>query len=69
MSLTANPVRRLFLYSGRMLADPDPSLTPEQVKAFFSNIYPDLANAVIQEARFEGETQTYEFQRAMGTKG
>jgi PRTRC genetic system protein C len=69
MSLTANPVRRVFLYNGRTLVDPDPSLTPDQVKAFYSNMYPDLASAVIEDGRFEAETQTYEFRRAIGTKG
>lgn len=69
MALTAVTVRRVFLYSGRTLQDPDPQMTPEQVKQFYSAIHADLTNATIEGGQFEGETQTFEFKRAVGTKG
>jgi PRTRC genetic system protein C len=69
MSLTPIAVQRVFLYNGRTLPDPDPRMSPEQVKQFYSAIHADLTNAAVGEGRFEGETQTFEFKRGIGTKG
>jgi PRTRC genetic system protein C len=69
MSLTTTPVLRVFLYNGRELADPDPSIPPEQVKQFYANIHPDLVNALVEEQAWEGTRQCFEFRRAIGTKG
>lgn len=69
MSLTPVAVTRTFLYNGRTLADPDPSLTPEQVKLFYSAIHADLVSAAIEGGRFEGDQQIFEFKRGIGTKG
>ena len=69
MSITTTAVRRQFLYNGRVLGDPDQSMTPEQVKAFYSNINADLTNASVEGGTFEGGVQTYEFKRGVGTKG
>ncbi len=69
MSLTAVAVRRVFLYNGRTLPDPDPGLTPEQVKQFYSAIHADLTNATVEGGTFSGDTQTFEFKRGVGTKG
>lgn len=69
MSLTPVAVQRVFLYNGRTLADPDSALTPEQVKQFYSAIHADLTNAAIEGGNFEGDTQTFEFKRGVGTKG
>lgn len=69
MSLTPVAVQRVFLYNGRTLADPDSALTPAQVKQFYSSIHADLTNAAIEGGNFEGDTQTFEFKRGVGTKG
>lgn len=68
-TLTPAAVTRTFLYNGRVLADPDPTMPPEQVKAFYANIHADLTNAVVEGGGFENGTQTYEFKRGIGTKG
>ena len=69
MSLTPVAVQRVFIYNGRTLPDPDPSFTPEQVKQFYSAIHADLTNAAVEGGTFEGNTQTFEFKRGVGTKG
>jgi PRTRC genetic system protein C len=69
MALTPTPIRRIFLYNGRTLNDPDQSMTPEQVKLFYSAIHADLTNAVVEGGEFAGDAQTWEFKRSVGTKG
>lgn len=69
MSITATPVTRVFNYGGRILPDPDPSMTPEEVKLFYANIHPDLLNAEVDGGTFDGDTQVFRFERAVGTKG
>lgn len=69
MSLTPVAVRRIFIYNGRTLPDPDPQMTPEAVKQFYSAIHADLTNAAVEGGTFEGDTQTFEFKRGLGTKG
>ena len=71
MSLTAIPVNTVYLYNGRTLQAPpsDTSMTPDQVRQFFSAIHPDLLNAAVDGPRFEGDQVIYEFKRGVGTKG
>jgi PRTRC genetic system protein C len=69
LPLIATAVTRVFRYSSRVLPDPDPALTPEQVKAFYANIHPELLNAQVEGGEFEGDVQAFVFQRAVGTKG
>lgn len=59
---------REFKYGTLVLADPDPSQTPEEVKAFYANIYPELNNAAIETER-KGATTVHVFRKAVGTKG
>lgn len=61
--------KRIFLYDGREFPDPDPSMTPEQVKAMMAEFYPELANAEIREHKKDEDTTAYEFVRKVGTKG
>lgn len=69
MSLTPVAVQRVFLYNGRTLPDPNPSMSPEQVKQFYSAIHADLTNAAVEGGEFEGDTQKFVFRRGVGTKG
>lgn len=69
MSLTATPIRRIFMYNGRTLPDPDTTMSPEEVKLFYSAIHADLTNAAVDGGAFEGDTQTFEFKRAIRDKG
>ena len=69
MTLTATATTRQFLYGGRTLPDPDSAMSPEQVKLFYSAIHADLTNAAVEGGQFEGDTQVFEFKRAVGNKG
>jgi PRTRC genetic system protein C len=60
---------RSFTYNGMKLPDPDPRMTPEEVKTLYSHQYPELATAAITGSEVSGEQLQYSFVRAIGTKG
>lgn len=60
---------REFKYGSLALADPDPTQTPEEVKAFYAGMYPELNNAEINGPDNKGGKAVYEFRKAVGTKG
>jgi len=63
-------VKRKFKYENRSLNDPDPAMSPEEVREVYCATYPELATAVIDgpEDNDKGE-QVFSFRRAVGTKG
>jgi len=58
----------VFVYDGREFPDPDPNMTPDEVRASLSNLLPELANAEIKESK-RGEDDIFELKRRVGTKG
>lgn len=60
---------REFLYNGVALKDPDPDQSVEQVREFYSAIYPEIVAAAIEGPTNQGARLVYEFRRAVGTKG
>lgn len=67
--IEAKMLSRGFTYSGLKLPDPDPKMTPEEVKILYSHQYPELATAAISGPENRGESLQYSFVRAIGTKG
>lgn len=67
--IDAKVLARSFSYNGVKLPDPDPKMTPEDVKAAYSHHYPELATAAITGPEASGEQLVYSFVRAIGTKG
>jgi PRTRC genetic system protein C len=67
--IDAKVLSRSFTYNGVKLPDPDPRMTPEEVKAAYSHQYPELATAAITGPEAGGEQLVYSFVRAIGTKG
>jgi PRTRC genetic system protein C len=67
--IDAKVLSRRFTYNGVKLPDPDPRMTPEEVKVAYSHQYPDLATAAITGPEASGEQLVYSFVRAIGTKG
>ena len=59
---------RIFVYDGREMADPDPNLDIQQVKAALADFYPEIANARHTHTKRDDD-DIYEFQRVAGTKG
>jgi PRTRC genetic system protein C len=58
-------VTREFSFNGLKLPDPDPKLSPEQVRSMLAMLYPDIATG--PEAI--GDKLRYNFVRAIGAKG
>ena len=54
---------RTFLWAGQVLADPDPSMTPEEVLEYYSELYPELTNAVATPAEETDGKQVTTFQK------
>jgi PRTRC genetic system protein C len=67
--IDAKVLSRSFTYNGVKLPDPDPRMTPEDVKAAYSHQYPELATAALTGPEASGEQLIYSFVRAIGTKG
>lgn len=63
-------VRRIFEFNGARLADPGPSMTPDEVrKMYASSGYPTLTNASVTGPVRAGSNDVYTFKAAVGTKG
>jgi PRTRC genetic system protein C len=60
---------REFKYNGVALKDPGAEYSIEQVREFYSTIYPEIVNADIEGPENVGNKVVYEFRRAVGTKG
>ena len=62
-------VTREFSFNGVKLPDPDPKLSPEQVRSVLATIYPDIATTSITGPEAVGDKLRYNFVRAIGAKG
>jgi PRTRC genetic system protein C len=51
------------------LADPDPNLSPEQVMAFYANLYPELTNGCVTGPEIIGDQVAYTIKATVGLKG
>lgn len=51
------------------LADPDPSMSPDQVMQFYSNTYPELVTSSAQGPEYKDDSLVYTFKTTVGTKG
>lgn len=60
---------REFVFGSMTLADPDPGLSPEQVKAMYATAYSDLTTASVAGPEAVNGKQVYTFKKAVGTKG
>lgn len=60
---------RKFAYNGVNLADPDPSMSVDQVRDVYVATYPELAVAQVEGPTFKGNQAIYSFRRAVGEKG
>lgn len=51
------------------LPDPNPTMTLEDIRKFYSGKYPEIINSTINGPKIFEDTATYSFNRAVGTKG
>ncbi len=68
MALTTSPLPREFILDGRKLADPNPALSIEEVRTYYSGIYPALNNASYEE-QLSDRARTITFTTSVGHKG
>lgn len=68
-SLSVAPMRREFVYNGVRRPDPNPALTPTEVREVLAGEFPALTNAAIEGPVPEGEAFVYTFRTAVGDKG
>lgn len=59
---------RIFMYDGKELPDPDPSLSVDEVRQSFAEYFPELYNAEVKESK-RGDDTVYTFSKRVGTKG
>lgn len=69
MALTVAKMTRTFDFLGVRLPDPNPSMSVDDVKAFYAAQYPELATAVVNGPEASGDKMRYTFDRAIGSKG
>jgi len=69
MAIETKVITRKFSFNGADLPDPGPAFTPEEVKDIYSNQYPDLSTAIVNEPSIKDDVMTYTFKRNVGTKG
>ncbi|TWO71492.1 PRTRC system protein C [Caenimonas sedimenti] len=64
-------LQRKFVYNSADLADPDPSMTPDEVRLFYAmrQGYAELLNAVVEGPVTNKGVAKYSFVRAAGAKG
>lgn len=68
--MTVQTLTRVFLRGTNRLADPDLSLTPDQVREYYTDLFPELLNADVSEGEVKGADLVYEFQKpAVKNKG
>jgi len=67
--ITETRMSREFSYNGLRLPDPNPAMTPEEVRQFFATQFPDITTASITGPEADGEKLRYSFARAIGSKG
>jgi len=60
---------RDFEFNGIRLPDPDPTMSPEQVRDLYAATYPDLTTASITGPDATGDKLRYRFALAIGSKG
>lgn len=73
MALEVAGIARLFVANIRgkeiTLADPNPSLLPEQVRNLYVDSYPELASATVHGPEITVDCVKYSFTAKLGTKG
>jgi PRTRC genetic system protein C len=62
-------VRREFSFNGVRLPDPNPSMTIDQVRDRYCQVYPEITTAVVEGPEAVGSKLVYRFICAVGTKG
>lgn len=68
-ALNVTSLQRVFKHGSKTLKDPDKSMSPVEVKKFYSGTYPELTTASVHGPSIVDEKAVYEFKASIGTKG
>jgi len=66
--MTVKKLVREFTYNGVKLADPDPSMSLEDVRNFYAIMHKDILTAVVEGPEERAGKLVYTFHKAVGTK-
>lgn len=69
MAIELTKLTRVFTFNGVKLPDPGEAFSPDEVRDMYSNQYPDLITAIVNEPTVSGTVATYAFIRNVGSKG
>jgi len=73
MALQIQGIERCFTFQKGnktvLLSDIEPSMTPESVMNYYSNLYPELTTATVSGPRIKDDKALFEFKTTIGTKG
>lgn len=67
--ITTKALKRVFKLGAMTLADPNPGLSIDRVKAFYGRQYPEMNSGVIEGPTISNGVATYTLLKAVGTKG
>jgi PRTRC genetic system protein C len=69
MPIERKELKRVFIYAGARLADPDASMSAIDVRDLYAaSGRPDLSSAEVQGPTLVGDEQHYTFHKAIGSK-
>ena len=67
--LETKAVTRSFKFGNRKLPDPNPKLSPAQIKDHYAALYPELTSAAVEGPQLKNGEQVYTLATQLGTKG
>jgi PRTRC genetic system protein C len=68
-TLTVSTLKREFAYGNRVIPDPNPALSIDQVRDALTAAYPEIATAALAGPEVTDTAMRYTFSRAIGSKG
>ena len=69
MPILVESIPRVFKYGDKVLEDPDPNMTVDDVMLFYADTYPDIIISKAVYKGIENEHQIYDINVNPGTKG
>jgi PRTRC genetic system protein C len=69
MSITVRKLDREFVFDGKVLPDPNPDMTVEQVREMYIPAHPEITTATVTGPEPVNDKMRYTFSRAIGAKG
>jgi PRTRC genetic system protein C len=69
MAIESATLARQFRFGSMTVNDPDPSLSPVQVRDLLSGAYPEITASEVGEGEVKNGALVFSFNRPLGTKG